>query len=115
MTITHHSLLITHYCGLALNAFRRHDLTSHGGRGGNRGVGQIDASVLVTHAAGEVAIAGGNTHVVRPHDAHVAAQAWTAGTRCHYGSRVREDLDQTFFKSLLVDVLRGRDHDALHI
>src|SRR5215203_112259 len=94
--------VITHYSslGLALNAFRRDNLTSHGGCRGNGRVRQVDASVLVAHAPREVTIAGRDAHVVRTHDAHVASQAGATGARRNNGAGVGKDLDQAFFKRL---------------
>src|SRR5215203_965340 len=109
--------VITHYSSLelALNAFRRDNLTSHGGCSGNGRVRQVDASVLVAHAPREVAIAGGDAHVVRTHDAHVASQAGATGACCHDSAGIGKDLDQAFFQRLLIDVLSSRNDYALNV
>ncbi len=78
----------------------------------NKWAREDDFAAGVTHAADEVAVAGGYAAFTVSQDTHVAAQAWTAGRSTDHGSRIYECTNVSEAEGISEDLPCSRDHDA---
>ena len=69
----------------------------------------------MAHAAPEIAVCRRYAAFTGGQDAHVAAQARTAGRRRNNAAGVDEGIDVAFFHGFLVDFLAAGNNDAAHI
>ena len=69
----------------------------------------------MAHAAAEVAVGGGYSALACSEDAHVAAQAGTAGRSGNGSAGINKGIDVTTVHSLLINLLGCRDDNHTHM
>src|SRR6266550_7392999 len=85
--------LVEHFAWMADNARDR-------ARRGDRGVGEIDLRLRMTHAAGEIPVRRAEAHLSLAEHAHVATEARPTGRRRPRRACREEGADQAFLLGL---------------